>query len=111
MGDNGRAYCWGKNDVGQVGNGTTSTKVTVPTAVNLPSGVTAFTSISAGWRDNTCAIGSDQKVYCWGKGNPNGSGNGTKNGYTVPTLVPNPSGTLGALSISAGATSCAIYAK
>lgn len=61
----GKAYCWGYNGDGQLGNNST-TSSSVPVAVDT-SGVLAgktVTDIAAGkW--HTCAI-ADGKAYCWG---------------------------------------------
>jgi alpha-tubulin suppressor-like RCC1 family protein len=57
-------YCWGRNDTGQLGDGTI-TNSNIPVAVNMPSGVT-FTSMSLGFNDS-CALDSSGKIYCWGK--------------------------------------------
>jgi len=63
----GRAYCWGRNDRGQLGNaradddcGGVPCNVT-PLAVESVDG---FTSISAGG-DHTCGI-AEGFAYCWG---------------------------------------------
>jgi hypothetical protein len=55
--------CWGANDYGQLGNGTHAT-VQAPTPINAPSGV-HFRAVAAG-ENHTCAIGTDDHVYCWG---------------------------------------------
>ncbi len=60
---NGSVKCHGGNDVGQLGNGTT-TDSSALVSVNLPAGVLA-TRISAGMA-HTCVDGNDGKVYCWG---------------------------------------------
>jgi alpha-tubulin suppressor-like RCC1 family protein len=68
LSDAGRAYCWGGNYTGQLGNNGTDPSL-VPTAVDmtqLPSGVT-FTDIDAG-TNHMCGRGSDGNVYCWGSG-------------------------------------------
>lgn len=84
------AYCWGHNDQGQLGNGTTSDS-NVPVAVAL-SGMTAK-SISTG-NTHTCAIASDNNAYCWGYNAYGGLGNGTG----TPSSTPVPVATSGALS-------------
>jgi alpha-tubulin suppressor-like RCC1 family protein len=61
----GKAYCWGTNNKGQLGNNTmvaSNTPVAVNTAGAL-SGKTV-TSIAVG-AESTCAI-ADGAVYCWG---------------------------------------------
>ncbi len=81
----GQAWCWGSNDFGQLGNGTTEwSGLTPPTAV---AGGLVFTSISAGW-ERTCGLVAAGDAYCWGD---NGSGVlGTGNAasaLTAPVLV------------------------
>ena len=56
-------YCWGRSDVGQVGNGTAGTVITdidKPTQI-FASGVTA---VSAG--AGTCAVLYGRELKCWG---------------------------------------------
>lgn len=57
-----RAYCWGKGDVGQLGNGRSGGGTPVPATVfsTLP-----FSSITVGGR-HTCAL-SGGTAYCWGE--------------------------------------------
>ena len=57
----GRAWCWGLNDYGELGNGSKSSS-NRPVAV---SGNLNFVSISAG-RFHTCAVTRDDAVWCWG---------------------------------------------
>ncbi|MFI5309824.1 MAG: hypothetical protein ACHQQ3_01215 [Gemmatimonadales bacterium] len=66
--------CWGVNNSGQVGNGTlTFTDVTTPQSVVLPTGVTAFDSLSiATGAQHSCAVAVVASgtlggpAYCWG---------------------------------------------
>ncbi len=59
----GQAYCWGSNLSGQLGDGTTSDRLTpAPVAGGL-----RFLQISAGG-DHTCAITTNERAYCWGSG-------------------------------------------
>jgi alpha-tubulin suppressor-like RCC1 family protein len=57
----GAAYCWGLNDRGQLGDGTSAASA-APVRVLAPE---PFTSISASARQ-TCAVGASGAVYCWG---------------------------------------------
>ena len=80
-----KAYCWGSNDFGRLGNNSTANS-RVPVAVNT-SGVLAgktIKQISAGGT-HTCAIASDDKAYCWGVGLA--LGNNSINNSLVPTHV------------------------
>jgi alpha-tubulin suppressor-like RCC1 family protein len=72
----GRAYCWGWDENGQLGNGTTLTgDQHSPTPVQMPVGV-SFTSIAAGLY-HSCALASDGRAYCWGNDGHGQLGNGT----------------------------------
>lgn len=75
----GYAYCWGRNDAGQLGNGSTTATVH-PTLV--ATGQT-FTSIGVGeWHG--CGLTALGEAWCWG-GNISGQvGDGT----TIDRLVP-----------------------
>ena len=67
-------YCWGKNDLGQLGIGSfTSTTATPnyvsPTIIRESASVSyQFSSIVAGGWGHTCAIrmGTNTNTYCWG---------------------------------------------
>lgn len=75
----GAAYCWGTNGAGQLGDGSTTDRVT-PTLV---SGGLTFAHLTVG-NLYTCGVTTGGAGYCWGT-NANGElGNGT----TQPSLVP-----------------------
>jgi len=115
----GLLYCWGKNDKGQLGIGSTVDKTT-PTSVmsNLPAGA-KVKQVSAGFQ-HTCAVvsvaGNDQ-IYCWGKNDNGQLGNGItlpvavvdSQNKNIPAVVANPGG-LTPKKVSAGfAHTCTIY--
>ena len=70
----GMGYCWGENDEGQLGNGTTNSRRMTPAEVLFPSGYTPV-SISAG-DDFACALMDNRKVMCWGENNDGRLGQG-----------------------------------
>lgn len=62
----GRALCWGRNNYGEVGDGTQEPR-SEPTPV---SGDLRFTSLKAGGSGchyHTCGVATDGKTYCWGR--------------------------------------------
>lgn len=85
----GQAYCWGRNDNGQLGNNST-TDSRIPVAVQQPAGVT-FVSINAGG-EHTCARTLAGQAYCWGR-NANGQlGDGTTTQRLTPVAVSQGAG-------------------
>src|SRR5215207_6100134 len=55
-----RAYCWGDNTYGRLGDGSTTRRLApYPVATTL-----RFRQISAG-DGHTCAVALDQRAYCW----------------------------------------------
>ena len=95
----GRAYCWGNNSAGQLGNNST-TDSRVPVAVDT-SGVLAgrtVTAISAG-DSHTCAV-ADGRAYCWGYNDYGQLGNNSTTNSLVPVAV-DTSGVLADKTITA----------
>lgn len=77
-------YCWGENDKGQVGSGSTDYVVQTPQAVNtLGKTVKSLYSVD----DNSCVIDSDDNLQCWGDGVYGMLGNNTNVKSHVPVLV------------------------
>lgn len=76
------AWCWGANDVGQVGDGSDLDRL-VPTPVLLSASVQ---QISAGG-DVSCAVLSDTSVSCWGLNDHGQLGDGTIQSRAVPAPV------------------------
>ena len=107
--DVGRLYCWGANDSGQFGNGTT-TASPLPVSVDTTGALAgrAIRRFAVG-EDHTCAIDVRGVGYCWGANDRGQLGNGTTQPSLVPVPVAPPPGAAGYgyTSISVGAaTSC-----
>jgi alpha-tubulin suppressor-like RCC1 family protein len=80
-----RAYCWGTNWEGQVGDGTTTTRLT-PVAV---AGRFYFRQLSSGTY-HTCGKSSADAAYCWGSNGSVQLGDGTQINRLSPTPVADP---------------------
>jgi alpha-tubulin suppressor-like RCC1 family protein len=97
----GEAYCWGSNQNGQLGNGSTQGTAT-PVRV---TGERRFLEVRAGDR-HTCGLDVDFRAYCWGLNNRGQLGDGTTEDRDSPVRVID----LGRLTaLSAGrAHTCAV---
>jgi hypothetical protein len=78
----GTLWAWGKNDYGQLGDGTIISK-TVPTRIG--SG-TDWSKITVG-SDHTIALKSDGTLWAWGKNDYGQLGDGTIINNTVPIRI------------------------
>jgi alpha-tubulin suppressor-like RCC1 family protein len=78
---NNRAYCWGNNQEGQLGDGTTTDR-SRPVAVARDI---SFLQVSAGY-NHTCGVSTNNRVYCWGL-NDFGQLGATNFRYSKPALV------------------------
>ena len=114
----GTLWAWGRNTLGQLGDGTTANKAT-PTQI----GSAAWSAISAGW-NHTVALKSDDTLWAWGYdeggllylrdgpgtlwawgNNTNGQlGDGTNIRKDTPTLESTGSARWSAISAGSGHT-------
>jgi alpha-tubulin suppressor-like RCC1 family protein len=78
----GSVWCWGRNDVGQLGTGT-KVDSSVPVAVLMAGTATA---IAAGDK-YTCAAVSGGGVDCWGQNSGGQLGDGTTTDHSLPAPV------------------------
>jgi alpha-tubulin suppressor-like RCC1 family protein/uncharacterized protein YjdB len=78
----GVTYCWGSNDYGEIGDGSTTTRL-VPTAVG---GGRAFTALAAGG-GHTCGLTANGAAYCWGLNQSGQLGDGSTTTRLTPVAV------------------------
>ena len=64
----GTVKCWGYNGLGQLGDGTTTTRPTPVTVSGITNAVKVYTAISSSSsHGRSCALLSDTTVKCWGQ--------------------------------------------
>ena len=112
----GTAFCWGKNDKGQLGNNSV-TPSSSPVAVLVDADADAdqplnnIQQISAGL-EHTCAVKKDGGVLCWGEGILGRLGYGSDSRSSLPVTVLESSSDIalsGVTQVSAGDYhSCAV---
>ena len=78
----GTAYCWGGNFSGELGDGTTTSRLT---PVLVASGV-SFAAVSAGSL-HTCGLTAAGTAYCWGSNVYGQLGYGTTTQQLAPVRV------------------------
>jgi alpha-tubulin suppressor-like RCC1 family protein len=105
--DDGSVRCWGWNDYGQLGDGTTTSRNTPTALSSWPSGRTAVAITAGGY--HTCAILDDGSVRCWGSNSDGQLGDGTTTSRNTPTALSSwPSGRTAVAITAGGYHTCAI---
>jgi alpha-tubulin suppressor-like RCC1 family protein len=79
----GSTFCWGTNDLGQTGIGSTSLAVQSPTQAQT---METFSAISEGGM-HTCALNTAGEAFCWGRNTWGELGDNTFTDRTIPTRV------------------------
>ena len=99
----GAAQCWGRNTNGQLGDGTTTSRLMPAPVSGLGSGVAAVVTGAA----HSCALTSAGAVLCWGDNFTGQLGDGTTTDRLTPVVVSGL--TSGAVALAAGTLhTCAV---
>jgi alpha-tubulin suppressor-like RCC1 family protein len=78
----GRAYCWGDNLFGQLGDGSDDWRTTpVPVRSDAP-----FASLAVG-HEHVCGLTAEGRASCWGSNYHGELGDGTEEDHAVPAAV------------------------
>jgi alpha-tubulin suppressor-like RCC1 family protein len=98
----GRAFCWGRNVLGELGDHTNTDRNT-PTRVATD---VEYAQIEAGYY-HTCALNSAGRAWCWGYNVRGGLGDGTTTARNTPGAVKQGATTFTTISTGVLAT-CAV---
>src|SRR5690606_28056662 len=90
-------YCWGRNDYGQLGDGTTTERTRPTNSVNSSE---TFIHLGAG-EFHTCGVAVDGDLFCWGRNNLGQLGDNSTTTRTSPTAVDTGAMTAGDTSFIA----------
>ena len=81
----GGLKCWGSNDYGEIGDGTSIEKHIPANVTGLSSGVSAV----VGGNDHSCALLASGDIKCWGRNNYGQLGLNTTDNSSLPATVVN----------------------
>lgn len=102
----GKIECWGGNENGQLGDGTSGGYSPSPVAV---SGITNATGVSSGGLNEVCAVLASGGIECWGNNAVGQLGVGSTEESNVPVA---PSGITNARQVAVGGDfACALLAS
>jgi hypothetical protein len=90
----GRLYCWGKNDLGELGDGSITNQIT-PKLIIDSDVMSDF-----GGQNQACALKLGGYVYCWGYNGNGQLGDGTTATRYFPQLVPTLSSGISTMKLS-----------
>ncbi|MFN8445354.1 MAG: choice-of-anchor Q domain-containing protein [Caldilineaceae bacterium] len=105
IGDGGGVKCWGHNESGELGDGTTSKHASAVAVTGLAEGVVAL----AAGKEHTCALLLSGSVKCWGGNHQGQLGDGSTQNRLIPVDVQGLGGKVVGIT-TGGYHSCALLA-
>jgi alpha-tubulin suppressor-like RCC1 family protein len=96
--ERGGVACWGRNHLGQLGDGTITDRTTLVDVRGLASGMSALAAGS----DHTCAVTSGGGIKCWGSNDEGQLGDGGTTTRYTPVAVRGLAS--GVVALAAGGT-------
>lgn len=99
--NNGTPYCWGYNNLGQLGNSTnvdSYSPISITTTGNFLNKTSkeVYVSTAAAY---SCSINTDETILCWGSNNYGQLGNGNQTSSTFPVFMNKTAGALANVKI------------
>ena len=94
LASSGGLKCWGDNNYGQLGDGTTTHRFTPVDVSGMTDGVADVSAKG----DYTCALTSGGGLKCWGRNEYGNLGDGTTTAHSTPVDVSGITGGMTALS-------------
>lgn len=79
---NAALYCWGSNAVGQLGDGTGTSRNVPVLASAVPAGISGV----VGGLEHSCGLDAAGAAWCWGANDAGQLGTGTMSAYEVPAV-------------------------
>ena len=102
----GGLWCWGNNGWGQLGLGTPAASAGRPHQVTTPA-ADGWASAAAG-ADHTCAVRTDDTLWCWGDNQTGQLGLGSTADQDLPQQVTTPAAGGWASVAAGGLDTCAV---
>jgi hypothetical protein len=104
----GGVLCWGENQHGELGDGTTTDRLTPVSVTGLTSGVAAIaTGLDHSHHDHTCALTTVGGVKCWGDNQFGELGDGTTTDRSTPVDVSGATSNVRGI-FAGGTATCAV---
>ncbi|MEZ4621362.1 MAG: hypothetical protein R2867_38490 [Caldilineaceae bacterium] len=88
----GAVYCWGSNNRGLLGDGTTERRSSSVTVMGLARPITVL----AAGEEHTCVLNDTGAIRCWGSNRDRQLGEGSADSHSIPLQV-NPTVPVGAI--------------